>query len=471
MKKSERTEKVQETSVPDSPGTDTAPESTEVKVKRGRKPKAVKKQKEAEVTAEANDDTQKPEAFAEAEPVPETAEETGTDTEKPEVTTEPDAVPEMVEEDGADTEQPEEGRADRTDTQEEPEAVAEGEPVSEEVRETETSIEPAEPLLESTAERAVVTVPVPVTSAQIVESPLKRMKQEFQQRALVIKEQMRNIQSAFITIGFQLHWIRENNMFRVLNYKNIYEYAEKECNIKKTTCGNLICIIENYAERDENGEVIESIADCYRNYSASQLVAMLGMPEELKEQVTPDMSVRAINRLRKGGTDPAEVVEARTVQNANQIPARETVTEEPVEDAAEQDNDTRTDENAEEGHTGGQQTGEQKADSPEEEHPGLAAADDTVLEDSEYPADRDVIREETEEVEVTEDTELVEPETGTADDVEEVPKETAPVDGDMLAEIDSYTDYQSMLDELDLIMKHVFSARPSVRVKIVCVHG
>lgn len=465
MKKPERTEKVQETSVPDSPGTDTVPESTKVKAKRGRKPKAVKKQKEAEVTAEANADTQKPEAFAEAEPMPETAEET--DTEKPEVTTEPDAVPEMVEEDGADTEQPEEGRADRTDTQEEPEAVAEGEPVSEEVRETETSIEPAEPLQESTAERAVV----PVTSAQIVESPLKRMKQEFQQRALVIKEQMRNIQSAFITIGFQLHWIRENNMFRVLNYKNIYEYAEKECNIKKTTCGNLICIIENYAERDENGEVIESIADCYRNYSASQLVAMLGMPEELKEQVTPDMSVRAINRLRKGGTDPAEVVEARSVQNANQLPARETVTEEPVEDVAEQDNGARTDENAEEGHTGGQQTGEQKADSPGEEHPGLAAADDTVLEDSEYPADRDVIREEAEEVEVTEDTELAEPETGTADDVEEVPKETAPVDGDMLAEIDSYTDYQSMLDELDLIMRHVFSARPSVRVKIVCVHG
>ena len=126
----------------------------------------------------------------------------------------------------------------------------------------------------------VEMLPAPVVPTQVIESPLKRMKQEFAERAQVIKEQMRNIQNAFITIGFQLHWIRENNMFRVLNYKNVYEYAEKEYGIKKTTCCNFISIVENYADRDENGNVIESISDCYRNYSASQLVAMLGMSDD-----------------------------------------------------------------------------------------------------------------------------------------------------------------------------------------------
>ncbi len=89
-------------------------------------------------------------------------------------------------------------------------------------------------------------------------------------------------------------------MYKVLNYKNIMDYAEKEFGIKKSTCCNFINIIETYAERDENGEVIESIAECYRNFSSSQLIAMIGMPEEMQQQVTPDMSVRAINRLRKG---------------------------------------------------------------------------------------------------------------------------------------------------------------------------
>ena len=137
-------------------------------------------------------------------------------------------------------------------------------------------------------------------AVQVVDSPLKRMKQEFTERTNVIKQEMRNIQNSFLVIGFQLHWIKANNMYKVLNYKNIMDYAEKEFGIKKSTCCNFINIIETYAERDENGEVIESIAECYRNFSSSQLIAMIGMPEEMQQQVTPDMSVRAINRLRKG---------------------------------------------------------------------------------------------------------------------------------------------------------------------------
>lgn len=136
--------------------------------------------------------------------------------------------------------------------------------------------------------------------AQVVDSPLKMMKLEFDKRTNVIKQEMRNIQDSFLVIGFQLHWIKTNNMYRVLNYKNIMDYAEKEFGIKKTTCCNFINIIDTYAERDEHGEVIESIAECYRNFSSSQLIAMLGMPEEMQQQVTPDMTVREINRLRKG---------------------------------------------------------------------------------------------------------------------------------------------------------------------------
>lgn len=160
---------------------------------------------------------------------------------------------------------------------------------------------------------AVQNPPAVAEKAQVVDSPLKRMKQEFTERTNVIKKEMRNIQNSFLIIGFQLHWIKTNNMYRVMDYKNIMDYAEKEFGIKKSTCCNFINIIENYAERDENGEVIESIADCYRNFSSSQLVAMLGMPEEMQQQVTPDMSVRAINRLRKGEPETPAVDAPRAV--------------------------------------------------------------------------------------------------------------------------------------------------------------
>ena len=155
----------------------------------------------------------------------------------------------------------------------------------------------------SALEKAAVPNPPAVSGKPAVQGadfPVKQMKQEFTERTNVIKQEMRNIQNSFLVIGFQLHWIKENKMYKVLDYKSISEYAEKEFGIKKSTCSNFIQIIENYAERDEHGEVIESIAECYRNFSSSQLIAMIGMPEEMQQQVTPDMSVRAINRLRKG---------------------------------------------------------------------------------------------------------------------------------------------------------------------------
>lgn len=378
--------------------------SGEKKPRRGRKPKAEKQQEETGAAVEAENVSEsvgetvtEPETETVSEPVEETTAGTNTAVETetaPEVDTDPE-----------------------TDTAEESAA--------------EEPVEEPEPEQDTTEEKVPVPVPVPAASTQIVESPLKRMKQEFSERAQIIREQMRNIQNAFITIGFQLHWIRENNMFRVLNYKNVYEYAEKEYGLKKTTCCNFISIIENYAERDENGGVIESIADCYRNYSASQLVAMLGMNEDMRQQVTPDMSVRAINRLRKGEPEPG------TVEEPEKEPAVEKDAGNPAAEEETVPDDTVREEEPEAGEM-------QEAESP-------------------GTAEEDTDREE-------------EPEdTGTAqmdDDVRELPEEAVPNENiGTLAEIDSYTDYQSMQDELDLIMRNVFAEDSSVRVKIVCVQG
>lgn len=398
--------------------------SGEKKPRRGRKPKAEKQQEETGAAAEAENVSEsmeetvtEPETETVSEPVEETTAGTNTAVETetaPEVDTDPE-----------------------TDTSEEP-AAEDGsaqEEATEEDNGTEEPVEEPEPEQDTTEEKAPVPVPVPAASTQIIDSPLKRMKQEFSERAQIIREQMRNIQNAFITIGFQLHWIRENNMFRVLNYKNVYEYAEKEYGLKKTTCCNFISIIENYAERDENGGVIESIADCYRNYSASQLVAMLGMNEDMRQQVTPDMSVRAINRLRKGEPEPGTV-------DTSSAPVEEVETEKDTENSAAEEEPVSEDTVREE---------EPEAEEMQEAESSGTAEDDTDREDE------------------PEDTGAA-PQTD--DDVRELPEEAVPNENiGTLAEIDSYTDYQSMQDELDLIMRNVFAEDSSVRVKIVCVQG
>ena len=458
------------------------------KPKRGRKPRAAKQQEEAgaATAAETKTASEKAEETAtesetisetveetvtESETISETVEETATESEtasekaeetvtESETVSEQETAPGEAEMSAAETEsavqEPDSGEqaappsetAQKADTGHENETAeepaAEGESAREEDAAEEENTKETGEELENTdgemPEEEPERLPATAIPAQITVSPLKRMKQEFSERAQIIREQMRNIQNAFITIGFQLHWIRENNMFRVMDYKNVYDYAEKEYGLKKTTCCNFISIIENYAERDENGEVIESIADCYRNYSASQLVAMLGMNEDMRQQVTPDMSVRAINRLRKGepepGTmatspapeeEPAPVKEPETEKDAeNPVPE-----EEPVPEETDREEEPEAEEMRE-------------AESPE------TAEDDTARE--EEPED-----------------------TGAAqmdDDVLELPEEAVP-DGNVgtLAEIDSYSDYQSMADELDLLMRNVFAEDASVRVKIVCVQG
>lgn len=126
-----------------------------------------------------------------------------------------------------------------------------------------------------------------------------RMQKEFKKRAGIIRKQMNSIQQSFLIIAFQFHWIKEHEMYSSMGYKNIYEYAEMEYGIGRSSCGNFICIIENFAKRDELGNVVECIAEQYQNFTSSQLVAMIGMSEEGKKRITPDMSVRLINRIRK----------------------------------------------------------------------------------------------------------------------------------------------------------------------------
>lgn len=263
--------------------------------------------------------------------------------------------------------------------------------------------------------------------AQVVDSPLKMMKLEFDKRTNVIKQEMRNIQDSFLVIGFQLHWIKTNNMYRVLNYKNIMDYAEKEFGIKKTTCCNFINIIDTYAERDEHGEVIESIAECYRNFSSSQLIAMLGMPEEMQQQVTPDMTVREINRLRKG-EPAAPAVDAPKAVISEVRPA-------PVQEAPKP-----------------------AAPAPVQGAPRPAAP--VSVQGSPRPAAPVPVQGAPKPV--------GNPAANGGGKPMEKPANPEPR---TLLEVESYSGYRSMVDKIDGMVKDVFKAGKRMKVKIICEEG
>lgn len=267
-------------------------------------------------------------------------------------------------------------------------------------------------------------------TVQVVDSPLKRMKQEFTERTNVIKQEMRNIQNSFLVIGFQLHWIKTNNMYKVLNYKNISEYAEKEFGIKKSTCSNFINIIETYAERDENGEVIESIAECYRNFSSSQLIAMIGMPEEMQQQVTPDMSVRTINRLRKGEPEQPPVDAPKAV-----ISEAKPTASMPV-------------------------------------HEVMKPAAPVPVHEAPKPAAPVLVHEALKSA-VSETAHEVPKPMGTVNNpaANNISKPLENHVPRTLLEIESYSGYRSVVDKIDKLMKEAFKAGKRMKVKLVCEEG
>lgn len=326
-----------------------------------------------------------------------------------------------------------------------------------------------------------------------MESPMVQIEREFRQRARVIREQMQNIQNSFVTIGFQLHWIREHNMFRVMNYKSIYEYAEKECGIGRSSCGNLISIIENFAERDENGRVVESISECYRNYSSSQLVAMVGMPDSMKQQVTPDMSVRSINRMRRGipdkqaeeaaaGAETRAEAEAQAGEEAALRAVPQTAGQGPEAQAAPAEEaevpvavkpeaadpareDVREPEGVKPAAGKGGAKGTGKTPETAAEPPRAAEGSPAIKADAGKPGDSAPAAGKT--PQETGGTQ-VPAETGQGKDTR---TEKGPGTDGTLFTFDSYSTYREAQGKIGEMMEAVFSRGSAVTVKIVCVQG
>lgn len=382
--------------------------AAEVKTETSKKSKATPK-------AEVKVEPEKPEVPSKAETTTETSKKPEAPP-KAETTAEPPKKPRAAPKAETTAEPPKKPKATpKAETTTEPPAKPKAIP------KTEVKAEPPK--------ESAPPVPAPASGSA---SPLKQMKQEFNRRANMIRTEMGNIQNSFVIIGFQLHWIKTNNMYRVLNYKNICDYAEKEYNIKKSTCCNLINIIENYAERDENGEVIESITECYRNYSSSQLVAMIGMPEELQQRVTPEMSVREIQRLRKGGQEKPPVDSPKVTITNVKAPEHEKTS--PAGKTAA---------------------------------PPVAAAKPAIITKPAVPTPAAVVKP----VTAAKEKEAEKISAVTAGNMDMPTKKAdASADGTVkLAEIDSYDAYKDMQGKLDTMMKHVFSGSDPVRVKIVCV--
>ena len=107
-----------------------------------------------------------------------------------------------------------------------------------------------------------------------------------------------NIESAarsFIAIGYYLKLIRDVELYREEGYESIWDFAQAEYGISKSTASRYMSMNDRFSE-DGNSPIVDQK---YKDFEKSKLQEMLSLTDEQLEQVTPEMKVQEIRAIRQ----------------------------------------------------------------------------------------------------------------------------------------------------------------------------
>lgn len=117
----------------------------------------------------------------------------------------------------------------------------------------------------------------------------------YQEAKDILREKMYNLKMHFIAAGYYLKYIRDHEQFREDGYESIWEFAEDNYGIKKSTASRWMAMNDKFSQ-DGNSPIL---AEEFRSFEKSQLQEMLYLDDKQIETVTPDMTVKEIREVRK----------------------------------------------------------------------------------------------------------------------------------------------------------------------------
>ena len=117
----------------------------------------------------------------------------------------------------------------------------------------------------------------------------------YQEAKNILREKMYNLKMNFIAAGYYLKYIRHHEQFREDGYESMWEFAEDNYGIKKSTASRWMAMNDKFSQ----GGNSPIMAEEYRGFEKSQLQEMLYLDDKQIETVTPDMTVKEIREVRK----------------------------------------------------------------------------------------------------------------------------------------------------------------------------
>lgn len=118
----------------------------------------------------------------------------------------------------------------------------------------------------------------------------------------IIREKLQNMSRDFVAVGYYLKRIRDKELYKQDGYSSIWEFAEDNYGIKRTTASRWIAMNDKFSE----GGNTPILAKEFRMFGKSQLQEMLYLDDKQMEAVSPDMTVQEIREVRKPESEPEE---------------------------------------------------------------------------------------------------------------------------------------------------------------------
>lgn len=122
-----------------------------------------------------------------------------------------------------------------------------------------------------------------------------------------IKVNITSAARSFIAIGYYLKHIRDNELFLEDGHATIWEFAQKEFGLSKSTASRYMKMNDRFSKNGNS----PLVGDKYKDFEKSKLQEMLSLTDEQLEQVTPDMKVKQIREIGKSREVPYYEIEGQ----------------------------------------------------------------------------------------------------------------------------------------------------------------
>ena len=106
---------------------------------------------------------------------------------------------------------------------------------------------------------------------------------DYREAKEIIRNKLQGMTQNFIGIGFYLRQIKESEGFRKDGYASVYEFAEDQYGIKRSTAIRWMQMNEKFSQ----GGYSPFLDSGYKDFGKSQLQEMLYLDSEQLEEVTP----------------------------------------------------------------------------------------------------------------------------------------------------------------------------------------